>query len=406
MILGPVSLVDCLVFCAFLAPQLVWRVGLFQTLLVALKILPFLVFHLPYQLLRDRVQWRASAQLSPWESTVFEDLVVRCVRHAFRVIPSHVTRVFFSKEVTLPFLRWRMLRHGYMESPVYWKEHASQEGDTPTKGLWIKHKPDQPPDFVLYYIHGGGFALGSCYFYLEFLLSWHHLLVEAGYRNPAVFALNYTLVPEACYPTQMLEALQGYKHVLEVAGSPSRVCVAGDSAGGTLVLSLLLRLGTEALAHGKETLDSTIQANGVPRICDLSPLDLPLPQMAALISPWVRLKSNLHYPSTVDYLNRQTLWKYAQEYAGATMLNQYLASPGSCIDEERWRASSPRRGYVVAFGEQEVFAPDISDFINRRVRNSIEMKALRFDGGVHAWPVASLFLSSATETARALKASD
>lgn len=238
---------------------------------------------------------------------------------------------------------------------------------------------------------GGGFALGSCYFYLEFLLAWHSLLVEAGFENPAVFALDYTLVPDASYPTQMLETLQGYRHVLEVAGDASRVCVGGDSAGGTLILSLLLRLGSEARDPEQGGVSEGLR-RGLS-----GPSPLAVPRMAALISPWVKLKSRLHYPSTVDYLNRETLWKYAHEYAGAAMLNQHLASPGSCVDEKLWRAASPQRGYVIVFGEQEVFGPDIGDFINRRVRSGIETKALRFDGGVHAWPVASLFLSSTTE---------
>lgn len=42
MILGPVSYLDCLVFCVFLAPQLILDVGLFETIKVALQCLPFL----------------------------------------------------------------------------------------------------------------------------------------------------------------------------------------------------------------------------------------------------------------------------------------------------------------------------------------------------------------------------
>ena len=40
--LGPVSYLDCIVFCAFLAPQLVWQVGFFETAWCALQALPFL----------------------------------------------------------------------------------------------------------------------------------------------------------------------------------------------------------------------------------------------------------------------------------------------------------------------------------------------------------------------------
>lgn len=42
MILGPVSLVDCLVFVIFLIPQLLYQAGIFASLLVVLKVLPFL----------------------------------------------------------------------------------------------------------------------------------------------------------------------------------------------------------------------------------------------------------------------------------------------------------------------------------------------------------------------------
>lgn len=42
MILGPVSYLDCLVFCAFLAPQLIIHVGIIDTVLVVLQCLPFL----------------------------------------------------------------------------------------------------------------------------------------------------------------------------------------------------------------------------------------------------------------------------------------------------------------------------------------------------------------------------
>lgn len=42
MILGPVSYIDCLVFCLLLTPQLIWHVGLFETAFCVLGTLPFL----------------------------------------------------------------------------------------------------------------------------------------------------------------------------------------------------------------------------------------------------------------------------------------------------------------------------------------------------------------------------
>ena len=42
MILGPVSLLDCVVFVIFLIPQLLYQAGVFSTVLVVIKVLPFL----------------------------------------------------------------------------------------------------------------------------------------------------------------------------------------------------------------------------------------------------------------------------------------------------------------------------------------------------------------------------
>lgn len=56
------------------------------------------------------------------QATWFEDVVIRCVRYAFAYIPASIGRVFFSKFVSLPFLRFRMLRHGYFRSPLHWHE--------------------------------------------------------------------------------------------------------------------------------------------------------------------------------------------------------------------------------------------------------------------------------------------
>jgi len=104
-----------------------------------------------------------------------------------------------------------------------------------------------------------------------------------------------------------------------------------------------------------------------------------------------------HYPSNVDFLDRRTLWKYAHEYAGGAMLNQAPASPGSCNDEELWLRASPQRGYFVVYGSEEVFAPDAEDFLELQARLGIEVDGMRFDGGIHAWPVVSLFLSSTAD---------
>lgn len=84
----------------------------------------YTVLELPYSFVQERYFFKRKNQ-SPFvrQASAFEDFVIRCVRYAFTNIRPSVGRVFFSKQVALPFLRFRMLRHGYVKSPVHWHEY-------------------------------------------------------------------------------------------------------------------------------------------------------------------------------------------------------------------------------------------------------------------------------------------
>jgi len=50
----------------------------------------------------------------------------------------------------VPFLRWRMLRHGYVRKPVHWEEVQRKD----FQGVWIIKDKTKMPDVVVYYAHG------------------------------------------------------------------------------------------------------------------------------------------------------------------------------------------------------------------------------------------------------------
>jgi len=109
------------------------------------------VVRLPISFIRDRVFTRR-ANRPPFvqQASLFEDFVIRCVRYAFANLTPRIGRVFFSRPVVLPFLRWRMLRHGYLRCPVHWREYYDRD----FRGIWMVNDPLEEPDFVLYYVHG------------------------------------------------------------------------------------------------------------------------------------------------------------------------------------------------------------------------------------------------------------
>jgi acetyl esterase/lipase len=212
--------------------------------------------------------------------------------------------------------------------------------------------------------------MGSSYFYLEFLVAWVSLLQEAGYQNPAIFALEYTLVPDATYPTQIHQTIIGYNYVRSVVEDPSRICVGGDSAGGTLILTLLLHLAKESDYEKRK------------------------PGFATLISPWTTLSSSQNRNTASDFLDANSLHRYGRQYAGSDdRLHDPSVSPGVCKDGTLWAKASPLQGFGVLFGSEELLGPELRDLIALWRKSGVAVSVREEPGAIHAWPVATLFLS-------------
>ncbi|EGZ04581.1 hypothetical protein PHYSODRAFT_249999 [Phytophthora sojae] len=117
--------------------------------------------------------------------------------------------------------------------------------------LWLRPKDPKKTEakrLVVMYEHGGAFSLLSPRFYSFFCASLAASIErELGRRGSSaqveIFLANYHKTPEFCFPTQPKEIIAAYKHLLDHEGlSPNQIILAGDSAGGGLVMSTLLRL--------------------------------------------------------------------------------------------------------------------------------------------------------------------
>ncbi len=91
------------------------------------------------------------------------------------------------------------------------------------------------PSRVVLYLHGGAFFMGSP-------ASYRRRVTRLSHRFRAeVFVPDYRLAPEHPYPAALEDALKAWACVSGLRpGTPA--LVAGDSAGGGLALSLLVRL--------------------------------------------------------------------------------------------------------------------------------------------------------------------
>jgi len=151
---------------------------------------------------------------------------------------------------------------------------------------------------VLLYLHGGAFALGS----INTSREWVARLVRA--TKMRALAINYRLAPEHPYPAALDDATTAYLWLLKEGIEPSRIILAGDSAGGGLALSTLV--GQRDAGH-------------------------PLPAGAVCISPWTDLAltgDSIQDKAQIDpILSPGDLDMYAGYYAGEYERTWPLLSP-------------------------------------------------------------------------------
>ncbi|KAF1912051.1 hypothetical protein BDU57DRAFT_542652 [Ampelomyces quisqualis] len=111
-------------------------------------------------------------------------------------------------------------------------------------------------DRIMLYVHGGAYFFGS--------VDEHRYQMQRHARKlkARVIAPKYRLAPQFPFPCGLHDCLAVYLHLLEEKHDPNTIILAGDSAGGGMVLSMLVTLRDQGL---------------------------PLPAGAILISPWVDL---------------------------------------------------------------------------------------------------------------------
>ena len=123
--------------------------------------------------------------------------------------------------------------------------------------LWVE-PPAADPRKTLFYLHGGGYMLGS-------VASTHRgfawrLAQAAGCR---MLGVDYRLAPEHPFPAALDDAVRAWRWITEDQGvDASRIVLGGDSAGGGLAYGMLLPL----------------RAQGAP-----------MPAAVITISPWTDL---------------------------------------------------------------------------------------------------------------------
>jgi acetyl esterase/lipase len=162
---------------------------------------------------------------------------------------------------------------------------------------WIS-APSARRDRAVLYLHGGGYVLGSINTHRDLM---GRVSRAAGTR---VLGLNYRLAPEHPFPAAVDDSVAAYRWMLQHDLQPSHVAVAGDSAGGGLVIATLV-----AIRDGR----------------------LPMPAAGVCLSPWVDLEGIGESMKTREHadpvVRRDMLTQMAAAYLGGKDSRTPLAAP-------------------------------------------------------------------------------
>lgn len=213
-------------------------------------------------------------------------------------------------------------------------------------------KPNRNLNKILFYIHGGGFVIGSSNSYKAYVASLCKI-------SEAEFAYlpDYRLAPEARFPNALNDVLEAWKYI--IAKHPNHeIVLAGDSAGGNLALALCIQLRD---------------------------LHLKMPTRVYLQSPWLDLTltslSHKKQDHRDPFLGTYFLERdFARHYVGNADRKDPFISP-------LFADFKDLPPFYVQVGSKEVLLDDSREFIKRAKEHGVDATLDIWTGMWHAWPI-------------------
>ena len=223
---------------------------------------------------------------------------------------------------------------------------AARVADIPVE--WIS-RSDASDDGVLLYLHGGGYVIGSPNSHRHLVAN---LSAESGLQGLLV---DYRLAPEHPFPAAVEDALSVYASLLTHGYEPEQVAVAGDSAGGGLVIAMML---------------AAKDAN------------LPQPSAGICISPWTDLtqtadsfSNNAEVDPTVS---KQSLDDFAELYIADEDIKNPYASP-------LFGDLTGLPPLLVQVGSIEVLLDDSTALVERAKASGVSATLEVWEEMIHVW---------------------
>jgi len=213
---------------------------------------------------------------------------------------------------------------------------------------WVS-TPEAARDRTILYLHGGGYVIGS-------IRTHRDLAIRLSRAARArVLLIDYRLAPEHPHPAAVEDSTAAYRWLLAQGAIPTRMAIAGDSAGGGLTVATLVALR-----------DAGVQ----------------LPAAAACLSPWVDLEGlgeSMTTKADVDpMVQPEPLRRMGAHYLGGKDPRTPLAAP-------LYADLSGLPPLLIQVGTAETLLDDSTRLAERARKAGVEVVLEPWDDMIHVW---------------------
>ena len=207
-------------------------------------------------------------------------------------------------------------------------------------------KPDKKR--AILFFHAGAYNAGSSFSHRDLMAR-----ISKASDLP-VIGVDYRLAPENPFPAAFEDALLAYRHFLQEGYSPSDIILAGCSAGGGLILSLMQHLKKE---------------------------NEPLPAGAVCICPWVDLTctgNSISSNQGKDILSKARLESSAALYCGSNDKKDPLISP-------LYGNLTGLPPLFIQIGDRELLLDETKSLVKKAIAQGVSVELEIWPEMFHTW---------------------
>lgn len=215
---------------------------------------------------------------------------------------------------------------------------------------------------IVVHLHGGGFRIASALSYRAFCSHLAHAI------SGTVIAVDYRLAPEHPFPAALQDSLAAHRALLDEGVPPERIVISGDSAGGGLAVSTILRLRDEGVA---------------------------LPAGVVAVSPWVDLTNTAASYEANATTDLMFSIESAREAASLYLGDHDPRDPHASPVFGDFAGVPP---LLVRVSGAEVLLDDARALAGAAERADVEVDLGIVDAMPHIWPINHPAFPEATET--------